>query len=146
MRLSARSQYGVRLMLALAYNYGNGYACLKDIAKGEGMSEKYLSQITIPLKGVGLLQASRGVRGGYALARPPTEINIREIVEVLEGDGGLVDCIRDVTACPRVAVCASRDIWVFLGSKIAETLSAFTLEQLVKMNQEKAAAAFSQNI
>lgn len=146
MKLSTRSQYGVRFMLALAHNYGNGYTYLKDIAKGEGMSEKYLSQITIPLKGVGLLQASRGVHGGYALARPPAEINIKEIVDVLEGDMGLVDCVGDVTACPRVPVCASRDIWVFLGDKIAETLSAFTLEQLVRMNKEKMAAAFSQNI
>jgi len=146
MKLTTRSQYGVRLMIALAHNYGKGYTYLKDIAKGEDMSEKYLSLITIPLKGVGLINASRGARGGYALARPPSEINIKEIVDVLEGDSCLVDCINDVTACPRVTVCASRDIWVFLGGKIAETLSSFNLEQLVRLNQEKAKSALLHNI
>ncbi len=146
MKLSTRSQYGVRLMIALARNYGTGYTYLKDIAKGEGISEKYLSLITIPLKGVGLISASRGVRGGYALTRPPSEINVREIVEVLEGDTCLVDCIKDTAACPRVAVCASRDIWVFLGGKIAEALSSFTLEQLVRNNHEKAETTLLHNI
>lgn len=146
MKLSARSQYGVRLMLALAQNYGKGYMYLKDIARGEGMSDKYLSLITIPLKGVGLISASRGARGGYSLARPPAEINIKEIVDVLEGESCLVDCVRDATACPRVPLCASRDIWVSLGGKIAETLSAVTLEQLVRLNREKAQKAMVHDI
>jgi Rrf2 family protein len=135
MKLSTRSQYGVRLMLALAENYGRGYIYLKDIAKSEGISEKYLSLLTIPLKGVGLINASRGVRGGYTLARPPSDTNLKEIVDALEGDSCLVDCVKNLTACPRVPICASRDIWVLLGGKIDETLSSFTLEQLVQINQ-----------
>ena len=146
MKLSTRSQYGVRLMLALAQSYGKGYIYLKDIARSEGISEKYLSLITIPLKGVGLINASRGARGGYALARPPSEVTLKEIVDVLEGDSCLVDCMKDISACPRVPICASRDIWMLLGGKIAETLNSFTLERLVKINQEKAEAALSHNI
>ncbi len=146
MKLSTRSQYGVRMMLALAQNYGKGYIYLKDIAKREGMPEKYLSLITIPLKGVGLVQASRGVRGGYALARPPAEINIKEIVDVLEGDSCLVDCVKDFAACSRAPLCASRDIWVFLGGKIAETLSSFTLEHLIRLNREKVEATLSHSL
>ena len=146
MKLSTRSQYGVRFMLALARNYGQGYVYLKDIAKGEGMSEKYLSLITIALKGVGLINACRGARGGYALSRRPAEINIKEIVDALEGDSCLVDCVKDANACPRVPICASRDIWVFLGDKIDETLSSFTLEQMVRLNQEKAEANLTHNI
>jgi Rrf2 family protein len=146
MRISTRARYGVRLMLALARHYGTGYTYLKDIAKGEGISEKYLSQITIPLKGVGLINASRGARGGYILARPPSEITIREIVDALEGDSCLVDCVRDVSACPRVPICASRDIWMFLGGKIAETLNSVTLERLVRLSQEKAEGALLHDI
>ncbi len=146
MRLSTRSQYGVRLMLALAQNYGNGYMYLKHIAKSESISEKYLSLITIPLKGVGLINANRGAKGGYALARPPAEINIKEIVSALEGDSCLVECVKDVSACPRAPICASRDIWVFLGGKIDETLRSFTLEQLVRRNQEKTATVVLHDI
>lgn len=146
MKLSTRSQYGVRLMLALAQNYGRGYIYLKDIARREGISEKYLSLITIPLKGAGLLNASRGARGGYTLARPPSDTTLKEIVDALEGDSCLVDCVKDLSTCPRVPICASRDIWVLLGGKIAETLSSFTLEHMVKINQEKAETALLHNI
>ncbi|MCG6537355.1 MAG: Rrf2 family transcriptional regulator, partial [Syntrophales bacterium LBB04] len=56
-------------MVALALNYGKGLVFLKDIAKGENISEKYLSQIIIPLRGVGLVNSIRGAYGGYSLSK-----------------------------------------------------------------------------
>lgn len=146
MKLSTKSRYGVRMMLALALNYGKGYIYLKDIARSEDISEKYLRLITIPLKGAGLLNAGRGARGGYTLSRPPSDTTLKEIVDALEGNSCLVDCVKDISICPRVPICASRDIWVLLGGKIAETLSSFTLEQLVKINREKTETALLHNI
>ncbi len=146
MKLSTKSRYGVRLMLALAQNYGKGYTFMKDIAKSEGMSEKYLSLITIPLKGAGLINASRGARGGYMLARPPSDFTLKEIVDALEGDSCLVDCVKNASACSRVPICASRDLWVLLGGKIAETLNSVTLDQLLRMKQEKVENAILHNI
>jgi len=110
MKLSTRTRYGVRLMLALARNHGQGSVFLRDVAKAEEISEKYLSQIIIPLRGAGLVSSSRGVHGGYALARSPAEITLRQIVAPLEGDC-LVDCVNNPAACPRVLTCASRDVW-----------------------------------
>jgi len=130
------------MMLALAKNYGRGYTYLKDIAQHEGMPEKYLSLIAIPLKGVGLLNATRGAKGGYALARPPGEITVKEIVEALEGKSGIVDCIKDLKSCPRIDQCATREVWVFLNGKISEVLASFTLEQLLSLNKDKALQGF----
>lgn len=146
MKLSTRSRYGIRMMLALAQNYGKGYVYLKDIAKSEDISEKYLRLITIPLKGAGLLNAGRGARGGYMLSRPPSDTTLKEIVDALEGDSCLVDCVNDLSVCPRIPVCATRDVWVLLGGKIAETLNSFTLEQLVRINREKKESALLHNI
>ncbi len=145
MKLSTRARYGVRLMLVLALNYGKGPVYLKDIAKLEEISEKYLSLIIIPLRGVGLVNSLRGAKGGYSLARDPSLITLKEIVEVLEGDS-LVDCIKDPSTCSRVPTCASRDVWALLGGKISETLDSITLEQLVVMNREKAERSLGQNI
>jgi Rrf2 family protein len=145
MKLSTRARYGVRLMLALAKNYGRGTLFLKDVAKSEEISEKYLGQIIIPLRGAGLVNSNRGAHGGYNLARSPGEITLRQIVEPLEGDC-LVDCLKNSSACSRVSTCASRDVWALLGGKISETLEGITLEQLVRMNQDKAEQANSQNI
>jgi Rrf2 family protein len=146
MRLSTRSRYGVRLMLALALNYGQGSVYLKDIAKSEEISEKYLGQIIIPLRSAGLVISSRGAHGGYSLAREPSRINLKEIVDVLEGGTCLVDCVKNPDACSRVSTCVSRDIWSILGGKISETLNTITLDILVRMNREKAEKSVMQYI
>jgi Rrf2 family protein len=122
--------------MVLARNYGRGPIYLKDIAKEEEISEKYLGQIIIPLRGAGLVLSSRGSRGGYMLAKEPSEINLRQIVDILEGDC-LVRCIKDPSACSRVSTCASRDIWVLLGGKISETLGSVSLAELNDIGHEK---------
>jgi Rrf2 family protein len=132
-------------MLSLALNYGKGPVFLKDIAKREEISEKYLSLIIIPLRGAGLINSFRGAYGGYTLAREPSKINVKEIVDVLEGDC-LVNCIKDSSACSRISTCAARDIWILLGGKISETLESITLEKLTYMSREKAENSLSHQI
>jgi len=137
MKLSTRARYGVRLMLALAQNYGREPVYLKDIAKQEEISEKYLSLIIMPLRGIGLVNSVRGAYGGYNLAKNPSQITLKEIVDILEGGCSLVDCVKDPSVCPRVSTCVSHDIWATIGGKISETLSSITLDMMVRMNQEK---------
>jgi Rrf2 family protein len=137
MKLSTRARYGVRLMLALARNYGKEPVYLKDIARQEDISEKYLSLLIIPLRRIGLVNSVRGAYGGYNLAKSPEEITLKEIVDVLEGDCCLVDCIKDPSSCPRVPTCVTRDIWELVGGKISETLNSITLGKMLKMNKEK---------
>jgi Rrf2 family protein len=146
LKLSTRARYGVRLMVALAFNYDKGPVFLKDVAKGENISEKYLSLIIIPLRRIGLVISIRGAHGGYLLARDPSQITMKEIIDVLEGDCSLVDCVRNPSTCPRVPICASHDIWEIIGKKISETLNSVTLDMLVKMNQEKAQKTMMHNI
>ena len=137
MKLSTKTRYGVRLMVELGLNYGKKPIFLKDIAKAEEISEKYLSLIIIPLRGVGLVSSMRGVRGGYNLAKEPSQITLKEIVNVLEGDCSLVHCVKNPSSCSRVPICASHDIWVIVCEKISEILSSITLDMLVKINQKK---------
>jgi Rrf2 family protein len=133
-------------MVALALNYGQNPVFLKNIAKDENISEKYLSLIIIPLRRIGLVNSIRGAHGGYSLAKEPSQITMKEIVDVLEGDCSLVDCVNNPSTCPRVPICATHDIWAMIGGKISETLSLITLDMLVKMNQEKAGNAMMHNI
>lgn len=138
MKLSTRSRYGVRMMADLAENFGNKPVFLKDIAKREEISEKYLSIIVIPLRGAGLIQSTRGAHGGYTLAKRPEEISIQDIFDALEGKICLVDCVENPQECPRVGICPTRDIWSVLGEKIRETLNSVTLADLVQTRREKA--------
>jgi Rrf2 family protein len=146
MKLSTRARYGVRLMVELAVTYDKGPVYLKDIAKIQNISEKYLSLIIIPLRTVGLVKSIRGAHGGYILAKNPSQITLKEIIDVLEGDCSLVDCVKNPSSCSRVPICASHDIWAIIGGKISETLSSTTLDMLVRMNQEKAEKTIMHNI
>jgi len=136
MKLSTRARYGMRVMLTLAVHYDRGPMYLKDIAEAEEISEKYLSLLVIPLRQAGLIHSIRGAYGGYSLAKDPSQINLGEIVEVLEGDS-IVDCLKNPSACPRVAGCKSRDIWAYLGEKISEALRSITLEQWLSELERK---------
>ncbi len=137
MKLSTRARYGVRMMLALAVQYGQGPVYLKDIARCEDISEKYLSLIMIPLRTAGLVHSTRGAHGGYALARDPARINMKEILDALEGEPFLVDCVRNPMSCARVSTCVSRDVWSLLGRKISEVLDAISLQDMVRMNEAR---------
>lgn len=139
MRISTRSRYGLRLMLSLARNFKKGYMLLKDVARQEGISEKYLSLIVIPLRKSGLLLSSRGANGGYSLSKPPSEINLKEIIEPLEGDLEVIECIKGKEICEKSNICPSHDIWALLGNRIADFLVTITLEDLLKMQKEKTA-------
>jgi Rrf2 family protein len=137
MKISTKARYGTRLMLELGLHYEQGPVLLKDIARLEDISEKYLSQIVIPLKNSGLVNSFRGARGGYVLARPPAKINMREVVEVLEGEINLVDCVKTPAACSRTSVCVTRTLWGKMGQQMARVLEDLTLADLVDECQNK---------
>jgi Rrf2 family protein len=124
-------------MYELARNYGKSPVILKEIARLQGISEKYLSKLIIPLKGAHLVNSSRGSHGGYTAARDPSAITIREIVEILEGDITPVECVKNADVCGRAEVCPSRDVWCRLDRAISDFLEEITLEDLVKEGAEK---------
>lgn len=141
MRLSTRSRYGVRLMLALGLSEKKGPIFLRDIARSEEISEKYLSQIIIPLKAKGLVTTFRGAHGGYILSRHASEIRLREIIEPLEGDLSLVDCVKTPEMCDRAGACATRDVWNEMSSLLVGFLDTITLEDLIRKCRSKQAGA-----
>jgi Rrf2 family protein len=82
----------------------------------------------------------RGSGGGYALARPPTEIRLDEILQALEGPLSVVDCVSDGSVCDRSCHCATRDTWTELSRVIESTLAGITLQDLLSRQQLKDAA------
>src|SRR4030043_496900 len=111
MKLSTRSRYGTRLMLDMAQHYQEGPIHLAQVAKRQGISVKYLEQIIIPLKKANYIQSVRGPKGGHALAKPPEEITVGEIVALLEEGMNLVECSESPASCGRAENCVPRHIW-----------------------------------
>jgi Rrf2 family protein len=137
MKLSTRSRYGVRLMLALGLNEKKGPIFLKDIARSEEISEKYLSLIIMPLKAKGLVNTFRGAHGGYLLSRPASQIKLLDIIEPLEGDLTLVDCVKKADICDRSTECVTRDVWCEMSSLLSDFLDTLTLDDLIKKYKKK---------
>lgn len=137
MKLSTRGRYGVRLMLSLAFRNDDGSTFIKDIAKEEEISEKYLGHIVTSLKTHGLINSTRGAGGGIVLTRKPSEIKLSEIIQAVEGELVFSDCVNNPNICHRVKSCVSRDIWKEISEKINKELNSITLEDMVVRKKEK---------
>lgn len=130
--VSTRGRYGVRLMTALAVDYGKGIRLLRDVSRQEGISGKYLGQIVIPLRNAGLVVSQRGAHGGYALSRPPEAITVKDVLEAIEGRVTPVPCVAEEGACGRRQGCATTAVWRRLREDIERSLASFTLADLAR--------------
>ena len=85
MKLSIKIHYGLQAILVLALNYESGAVQIRDIAKSQQIPPRFLEQILLIMKKGGLLVSLRGMKGGYALAKHPSDINLLDVIQVLEG-------------------------------------------------------------
>jgi Rrf2 family cysteine metabolism transcriptional repressor len=135
MRLSTRSEYGIRAMAQLAAKAHGGMPVpLRELAEAESISEQYLEQIFIDLRKAGFVQSVRGAKGGYFLARDPKEIRVGALLRVLEGDLAPYDCVRPdtVSDCERLDTCVTRKVWLKLRDSMAEAMDQLTLADMVE--------------
>lgn len=137
MKLSTKIRYGMRALLDLALNYNGQPVQMKDIAERQQISLSYLEHLIMPLISGGIIQSTRGARGGIKLSRSPEQIKLNEILEVLEGPLAPVDCLKDAQSCPRSGACATQDIWDEMRLAMINVLSSNTLQDLVNRQKSK---------
>jgi len=137
MKLSTRGRYGLRALLDLAVHQGEGMVLLKDIARRQEVSLPYLEHLITPLIAGGLVKSTRGARGGVLLLKPPAEVKLTEVVQLLEGSIAPVDCVNDPRVCSRSASCVTRDIWMQIKDAIIRVLDSTTLQDLVERQRQK---------
>ena len=137
MKISKRSQYGLRAMVYLASvsNQKKKIRPLKEISQKENISFDYLEKIVAQLGKKGLVGAKRGVAGGYFLARSPDKISAGEIIKILEGTIAPVKCVakekKQRYKCPRKRKCKTIDVWHKVHQSLASTLNSITLADLI---------------
>jgi len=138
-KVSTKGRYGLRLMLNLASHYDSAQKAviLKNVAKEEDISIRYLEQIIIPLKIKKLVKSIRGAGGGYTLARKPGEINLCEILEALEGTCALVDCVEDADFCDRIPTCAAYEVWKEASKTLKNYFERTTLQHVLDQAAKK---------
>ena len=131
MMISTRGRYALRVMLDLAKDESGTYVPLDDIARREGMSEKYLESIIVVLSRAGLVKALRGKGGGYMLTRQPEEYPIGEILRLTEKTLAPVTCLESGAACPEADACPTFPLWQGLDKVIDDYLMAHSLADLL---------------
>lgn len=134
MKISAQEEYGLRCLLQLAFLNNGESLTLPQIAEREGISTANAGKLMWILNKAGFVQATRGTKGGYSLARPASDIYLNQVIKVLEEDEINSHCesYKGVLEnCVHKGDCGIRPVIVGLHEIVQNALSRITLQQLV---------------
>ena len=138
MKISTKGRYALRLMIDLAMNSVGEPVSLKDVAKRQGISEKYLEQIISVLNRAGYVKSIRGAQGGYLLRRAPEEYTVGMSLRLTEGSLAPVTCVEDGDfPCERQENCVTVILWKKINDAINSVVDSITLQDLVDWQNEK---------
>ena len=132
MKISTKGRYALRVMIDLALNSNENFIALKEIAKRQDITVKYLEQIVALLNKAGFLETARGNSGGYKLAKEPKDYIVGDILRATEGDLAPIICLTEDGVCQRKQICKTYSFWKGLDDVINDYIDRKTLEDLLK--------------
>ena len=137
MKISTKGRYGTRLLLDLALHRHEEPVLLRDIALRQDISLHYLEHLVGPLIAGGIVRTTRGPKGGISLIKPPEQIKLSEVIQLLEGSTAPSECVNDPAVCNRSGSCVTRDVWDEVKRKTDGILESVTIQNLVERHKEK---------
>ncbi|MHB0979707.1 MAG: RrF2 family transcriptional regulator [Thermoleophilia bacterium] len=129
MNVTSKSKYAVRALVELARRSSESPVPLIALAEARGIPSQFLEQLFAALRRAGILQSYRGVYGGFAFNRPPDQITVLDVVEILDGPIEPALCTTD-EVCVRRQICSVGDVWVQAKLSVEEVLSGVTIQEL----------------
>ena len=127
MKISKKTQYGLRAMVCLAKKYKSKQICsTKSISQIEGIPFDFLEKIVSLLEKADLVKGKKGIGGGYILAKNPNKITAKDIVEIFEKTNS-VNCVL----CGRSRKCLTKTVWGKIDEAFEKTLKSITLKDLI---------------
>ena len=137
MKISTKGRYAVVVMLDLALHSDGDYVKVKDIAKRQDISGKYLEQIISLLHKAGYVRSVRGAKGGYRLSDDPEKFTVGMILRQTEGSIAPVACLEgDINECEKCDTCETLAVWKELSDAINNVVDNVTIADLVKRHNE----------
>jgi Rrf2 family transcriptional regulator, cysteine metabolism repressor len=129
LKISSRTEYGIRILTVLAAADDEKCLSLAEIARRDKLPHAYLEQVVGDLRRAGLVTATRGQSGGYRLARPAAEIAMTDAVRALEGPLLEMPCAgaRDLEHCDRPQPCSVHEVFQRVYESLSLSLGATTL-------------------
>jgi Rrf2 family protein len=137
MKLTTRTRYGIRSVLDLARNANDKPVSVKDISRRQKISTRYLENIFHELTSAGILGSLKGKGGGFYLEKPLKDITILSIIEILDGELYILDCLLDESCCENAAGCYTRPTWSKLNNEIRKAFANVTMEEILNTINSK---------
>jgi len=138
-RITTLAEYGVICALHLAKRAGEGPVTGREIAERERLPVDYVEQILLRLRRAGIVQSTRGARGGYALARAPDQVSVRDVIAASELQTFDLHCVThpvEEERCSAAQTCSIRPVWVLLQQRIDDVLDSVRLSDLLYEESE----------
>jgi Rrf2 family nitric oxide-sensitive transcriptional repressor len=135
MKLTRFTDYSLRVLIYLGVT-DNGRVTIREISDAYGISRNHLMKVVSLLTRMDYLDARRGPGGGIALARPPAEINVADVVRDMEDDLNLVECFCDGGSCAIKPMCKLKIALDRALNAYLETLEQYTLSDLLEPRNE----------
>lgn len=130
MQLTRAGEYAVRCALYLAMQPGEGDISRRQISQAMQVPLQFLGKIAQQLAHAGIIQITKGAKGGYRLARPASQISLLQVVEAVEGPLGLNLCLMNRKSCYRSSFCPVHEVWLEAQAGLRETLGKADLASL----------------
>ena len=144
MRIPMKVDYGVRALVELAMQYGEGPMQTATIAYKQGIPEAYLDQLMTTLHKFGFVLSRRGPQGGHKLARDPADIDLAMIMKTLDGNSSPLDCLINPLDCVFSDSCAQQEVWKSVEEAVQNLLSNISLADLARRQRDLAREAVYQ--
>jgi Rrf2 family transcriptional regulator, iron-sulfur cluster assembly transcription factor len=135
MRVTTWTEYSLIISLHLAKRGGTGPVAARELADAEKLPADYVEQILLRLRRAGLVESVRGAKGGYLLARHPSEISVRDVMTASEHQTFEVNCAThpvDAERCSPGSTCSIRPVWHALQQRVDDLLAGISLADLMK--------------
>jgi Rrf2 family protein len=134
MRLSRRSEYGLRVLVDLVRHGPSAPIPLGTLASRNNLPPKFLEQIMATLKHAGIVRTTLGAHGGYAMAHDPASVSLGRVIRLLDGALAPLGCVSlrfyERCSCPDEASCALRDVMIDVRDSILSILDRESLAEL----------------
>ena len=124
MQITRQADYAVRAVLHLSELENGGRAPTSKIALKQNIPPSFLAKIVSQLSVAGVVQTSRGARGGVSLARDPADISLLEVIEAIDGPITLNECVTDPSACIFGDDCKVHIVWCKAQAELVNTLAS----------------------
>lgn len=131
LRLTNAGDYAIRSMIFIASLPEDAVVLRSEICESQKIPSSFMAKILRSLVRAQLLRSTRGVNGGFSLAKNPAEITLLDVLEAIEGPLSLTDCVPTPEECAHSANCPANTVWAKVQDSIKKILNGTTLEDLV---------------